>query len=174
MPANTNVKTPPVLKQQHKAAAKQTHQLQSALAKYLFASSLCRVLLQSSPAVALPPLNTVPFRALTSAFGPVVVAFPLPITSCRGKLDSGTSSWPDGMRSNVLWFEAGVGSGPLVTFDGSALRASRTMCWCGGQAFGASLSTCYYSRSNVGKKSYIHTIAAHFRGTSQGMCRCTC
>ena len=76
---------------------------------------------------------------LMSAADPVVLAFALGDTAWRGRALSSTFSWPLGIRSKVDWPELGAGSAPEVTLEGSARRASRTMYWCGGHAFGASL-----------------------------------
>lgn len=117
-----------------------THQLQSALAKYRFASSRCSAAAQPSLTVAFPPFTTVPFNLFRSASGPVFVAFVLPKSCCPGIAPSETPSWPAGTRSNVDWFDARVGNEPEVTLAGSARSASSTMYWCGGHAFGASLA----------------------------------
>ena len=63
---------------------------------------------------------------LRSADGPVevelVVVDPLWI-GWPGKADSAIPSWPDGIKSNVDWFDDGAGRAPLDTLAGSDLRA---------------------------------------------------
>lgn len=66
----------------HKDTRKRSqYQLQNALAKYLFANSLCKVWPQPSPCVAFPPFTTVPLSVLMSVPGPVFVALPTPMIS---------------------------------------------------------------------------------------------
>ena len=102
-------------------------QLQNALAKYLFASSLCKVMAHPSPFVAFPPLNTVPFKVLISAFAPVVVALDPARIGCPGSWVSVRASWLVGMRLKVDWLPLGVGRVPPVMFEGRARRACRMM-----------------------------------------------
>lgn len=103
-----------------------THQLQSALAKYLFANCLCNTWDHPSPKTALPPFATVLFALFRSAPGPVNVELTIvvpPWTGCPGSSDSSSPSWPAGIKSKVDWLDAGVGSAAFDTLVGIARRA---------------------------------------------------
>lgn len=114
------------------------YQLQNALVKYRFASSLASTSRQPSPSVAFPPFTTVPFSACMSAPAPVFVAFFPAASVWPGKSPSASPSCPLGTSANALCPPGGAGTGSEVRLRGSAASACSAMYWCGGHAFGAS------------------------------------